>query len=291
VGINASKKKCLSNEKQMNNEFIKNISNFKTQYCNASAENDDVNHFINLLFDTLFLCTSPEHKNEFYLEQSLLSVDRNLLHILNVINEGADNNVLINNFKNQLPQIYNLLTADAQAMLAADPAAKNLQEIIVAYPGFKAIFMHRIAHQLLLLNIPLLPRVISEIAHSLTGIDIHPGAQIGQSFVIDHGTGIVIGETAVIGNHVKIFQGVTLGALNVVKENASKKRHPTIEDNVVIYGNATILGGNTIIGHDSVIGGNSWITKSVTPFSVAYIQPTVTVQDKKTFNQPIDFFI
>ncbi len=275
----------------MTTDLTKNISQFKALYCNASPEYDDVTHFANQLFDTLFLCTSKEHKDEFYISQRLLTVNRNLINLLNIISDDVNNIAKADIFSEALNKIHALLTADAQAMLAADPAAKNLQEVIVAYPGFKAIFMHRIAHQLLQLNVPLLPRIISEIAHSQTGIDIHPGAQIGKSFVIDHGTGIVIGETAVIGNHVKIFQGVTLGALNVAKENASKKRHPTIEDNVVIYGNATILGGETIIGHDSVIGGNAWITKSIAPFSIAYQETKVTIQDKKTFNQPIDFFI
>jgi serine O-acetyltransferase len=140
-------------------------------------------------------------------------------------------------------------------------------------------------------KVPLLPRIISEYAHSKTGIDIHPGATIGESFAIDHGTGIVIGETAVIGKKVKIFQGVTLGALSVQKDKASQKRHPTLEDNVVVYSGATILGGDTVVGHDSVIGGNVWLTKSVIPFSIVYQQTDITIQDKKTFTEPYNYFI
>ena len=141
------------------------------------------------------------------------------------------------------------------------------------------------------MKIPVLPRVISEYAHTKTGIDIHPGATIGNHFFIDHGTGIVIGETAIIGSSVKIYQGVTLGALYVGKELANKKRHPTIEDNVIIYAGSTILGGDTVIGHDTVVGGNSWITESVQPFSVVYHKPSVVIRDSKKFVEPINFVI
>ena len=145
------------------------------------------------------------------------------------------------------------------------PAAKSREEVIRTYPGFYAVAAYRIAHQLHLLGIQGIPRIITEHAHSKTGIDIHPGAKIGNHFCIDHGTGVVIGETSVIGNHVKIYQGVTLGALSVNKEDATKKRHPTLEDNVVVYAGATILGGGTVIGRGSVIGGNVWLTESVPP--------------------------
>jgi serine O-acetyltransferase len=169
---------------------------------------------------------------------------------------------------------------DAAAIYKADPAAKTIDEVLIAYPGFFAVAAHRFAYQLQQQQINLLPRVISEYAHSKTGIDIHPSATIGASFSIDHGTGIVIGETTIIGDNVKIYQGVTLGALSVQKEKASEKRHPTIENNVVIYSNATILGGETIVGHDSVIGGNVWLTKAVQPFSIVFQQAEVTIQDK-----------
>jgi serine O-acetyltransferase len=171
-------------------------------------------------------------------------------------------------FLHRLPHVYEALLLDARAIHFGDPAAVSVDEVILTYPGFFAIAVHRVAHELAALNYPLLPRLLSEHAHERTGIDIHPKATIGRSFFVDHGTGIVIGETAEIGNGVKLYQGVTLGALSVEKRMASVKRHPTLEDHVVVYANATILGGETVIGHDSVIGGNAWITESVAPFSM-----------------------
>ncbi len=170
-------------------------------------------------------------------------------------------------FLEMLPAIADAVRLDAEALLEGDPAAGSLSEIIMAYPGCYAIVAYRIAHPLYQWKIPLFPRLISEYAHRVTGIDINPGAVIGKSFFVDHGTAIVIGETAVIGDNVKIYQGVTLGALRVDAEYRHRKRHPTVEDNVVIYANATILGGDTVIGHDSVIGGNVWLTQSVLPYS------------------------
>lgn len=166
-------------------------------------------------------------------------------------------------FVTQLPVIHQLLDKDIKAIYDGDPAAESTLEIIIAYPGFHAIASYRIAHVLYNLEVPLIPRVITEYSHSFTGVDIHPGAQIGESICIDHGTGVVIGETCVIGNHVKIYQGVTLGALSIPKGKSKEQRHPTIEDHVVIYAQATILGGKTIIGSHSIIGGNVWITESV----------------------------
>ena len=169
-----------------------------------------------------------------------------------------------------LPGIRARLHLDVQAAFQGDPAAKSEAEVILSYPGLAAISTHRIAHFLYQKEVPLLPRIMSEYIHHQTGIDIHPGATIGDSFFIDHGTGVVVGETTHIGDHVKIYQGVTLGALSVKKSLARKKRHPTIEDDVTIYAGATILGGNTVIGHDSVIGGNVWLIRSVPPFSRVY---------------------
>lgn len=173
-------------------------------------------------------------------------------------------------FMNGLPEIYRVLNTDVQAIVSGDPAAHTAYEVIRAYPGFYAITFYRLAHALHDLDVPLLPRMLTEYAHSKTGIDIHPEAQIGGHFYIDHGTGIVIGATSVIGNRVKFYQGVTLGALSVSKEMASLKRHPTVEDDVIIYANATILGGETIIGHGSVVGGNVWLTKSIPPYTKIY---------------------
>ncbi len=168
-------------------------------------------------------------------------------------------------FCKTIPKIREYIEMDVHAGFAGDPAAYNREEIVVTYPGFYAIFVNRIAHELHRLNVPLIPRIMTEHAHSLTGIDIHPGATIGKYFFIDHGTGIVIGETTEIGDNVKIYQGVTLGALSTRggQRLRNKKRHPTIEDNVTIYSGASILGGETVIGKNVVIGGNAFITKSV----------------------------
>lgn len=163
----------------------------------------------------------------------------------------------------EIPELRRLILLDTQAAFMGDPAAKSSEEVILSYPGLQAILVHRIAYFLFKNGVPIIPRIMSEHVHGKTGIDIHPGAKIGESFFIDHGTGVVIGETCTIGNNVKIYQGVTLGALSVKKELKNKKRHPTIEDNVTIYAGATILGGETIIGEGCIIGGNTWVTNSI----------------------------
>jgi serine O-acetyltransferase len=187
----------------------------------------------------------------------------------NVLNDTIAKKLSKEFFRN-LGKISDRLDKDAEAILAGDPAAESLHEIIVCYPGFFAIAVHRMANFFYLKQIPIIPRMLSEHAHKLTGVDIHPGATIGDSFFIDHGTGIVIGETTVIGKNVKIYQGVTLGALSVNKKLKSKKRHPTIEDNCIVYSNATILGGDVVIGKNSIIGGNVWVTKSIPENSIVY---------------------
>ena len=170
---------------------------------------------------------------------------------------------------------------DIDAMFAGDPAAKTREEVVRSYPGFYAIAAYRVANALSKIGVNTIPRMITEHAHSKTGIDIHPNANIGDYFCIDHGTGVVIGETTVIGKHVKVYQGVTLGALSVAKEDAKVKRHPTIEDNVVIYAGATILGGNTVVGHNSIVGGNVWLTKSIPPNSKVYYQAQMHTDNGK----------
>jgi serine O-acetyltransferase len=197
---------------------------------------------------------------------------------------------IANGFFEQLPEIYERLLEDAEAIMQFDPAATCMEEVIATYPGFHAIANYRVANLLHRLGAPLLPRVFAEYIHGTTGIDIHPAATIGRSFFIDHGTGVVIGATAVIGNNVKIYQGVTLGALQVDKSLANVKRHPTIEDNCILYANSTILGGKTVVGHDSVIGGNSWLTESVPPFSVVVHQSSVKVRTRP-FEEPVNFVI
>ena len=166
-------------------------------------------------------------------------------------------------FINELPKIRDVLMTDADAALMGDPAASSVDEVILTYPGFRAITIYRIAHWFYKNAMPFLPRMMTEYAHGLTGIDLHPGAQIGHHFFIDHGTGVVVGESTVIGNHVKLYQGVTLGAHSVDRKLAGNKRHPTLEDHVVIYAGATVLGGDTTIGEHSIIGGNVWLTASV----------------------------
>ena len=199
--------------------------------------------------------------------------------------------LLLQNLKDGIPDLHNLLEDDLAAIFEFDPAAKSRDEVLLSYPGFFAITVYRIAHKLWVDKVPLLPRMMSEYVHGKTGIDIHPGATIGARFFVDHGTGIVIGETAVIGNDVKIYQGVTLGALSVSKANADVKRHPTIGNNVTIYANATILGGNTLVGHNSIIGGNVWITNSVPPHSLVYHKSEVTIKTRETFPEPLNFII
>lgn len=177
----------------------------------------------------------------------------------------------------RIPALRALLSKDVLAAFQGDPAANSVEEVIFSYPSVEAITVHRIAHELYVANVPMLPRIMSEHAHALSGIDIHPGAKIGESFFIDHGTGVVIGETSVIGNNVKIYQGVTLGALSLARGGGAdhgKKRHPTIEDDVTIYAGATILGGSTVIGKGSVVGGNVWQVESVPPGSrISYTAP------------------
>ena len=181
--------------------------------------------------------------------------------------------LVVADFFEELPRIRTLLAKDLEAAVRGDPAAISADEVILSYPGFQAIAVHRTAHFFWTRRVPLIPRMMSELIHGRTGIDIHPGAEIGESFFIDHGTGVVVGETTIIGRNVKLYQGVTLGALSVKKAESGRKRHPTIEDNVTIYANATILGGETVIGRDSVIGGSVWITESVPAGSKIYLKP------------------
>jgi serine O-acetyltransferase len=186
----------------------------------------------------------------------------------------------------RVPQIREMVQLDVEAAYQGDPAAKSHEEIILSYPGVEAVILYRIAHEFWKEDIPLIPRMMMEHIHSKTGIDIHPGASIGKSFFIDHGTGVVIGETTVIGDNVKIYHGVTLGARSVVKEKANTKRHPTIEDDVTIYPGATILGGETVIGKGSIVGGNVWLLSSVPPNSKVYYQSENLVSRHGDWDSP-----
>jgi len=193
-------------------------------------------------------------------------------------------------FMEEMPRLRGMLGLDVRAAYEGDPAAKGYDEIVLSYPGLFAITVYRIAHRLFDQGVPLIPRIMTEYAHTLTGIDIHPGAHIGQSFFIDHGTGVVIGETTEIGDRVRIYQGVTLGALSVPKDSVdalrTRKRHPTVEDDVIIYANATILGGQTTIGARAVIGGNVWITDSVPPDTEVFLKDLELVFRGRSSLQP-----
>lgn len=252
-------------------EFLARLEHRHRDAC-PSPSLDEVNGWIETMLALLFpqraraRLTSRE-TIETRLSQSLATLEQFMgLPPCSPPNPAA----VVQEFATNLSTLHELLELDAQAIFSGDPAAASIDEVVIAYPGFLAIAMQRIAHHLHLAQVPVLPRLITECAHSRTGIDIHPGAQLGRFFCIDHGTGIVIGETAVIGEGVKIYQGVTLGALSVEKSLSMRKRHPTIEDRVVIYSNATILGGDTVIGHDAVIGGNVWLTKSIPPRTTVY---------------------
>jgi len=235
---------------------------------------------INSFFDDILGILFPEHSSKALKDLGSLEMKFSDLRLqlreilkLNVALHQANGEALADAFFEKLEdEVYNKLHEDIDAMYKGDPAAKSKTEIIRCYPGFYAISAYRVAHLLHRLGISLIPRMITEYAHSKTGVDMHPGAVIGRFFCIDHATGIVIGETTVVGDRVKIYQGVTLGALSVNKEDADKKRHPTIEDDVVLYAGATILGGDTVIGKGSVVGGNVWLTKSIPAKSKIYYQ-------------------
>ncbi|MDR1808861.1 MAG: serine O-acetyltransferase [Prevotella sp.] len=224
--------------------------------------------------------------------------ERHLYYFYSVLLENLSNLLdkdeaekIANTFVDKLPDFQKKLYEEAKNFQKNDPAAKSVEEVILTYPGFFALAVHRISHELYIRNVPIIPRLFSEYAHSKVGVDIHPGATIGDLFYIDHGTGIVVGETTVIGENVKIYQGVTLGALFVAKSLKNQKRHPTIEDNVVIYAGATILGGTTVIGHDSTIGGNAWLTKSVVPYSLVFHNSEVKIRNTYDFDETINFVI
>jgi serine O-acetyltransferase len=222
------------------------------------------------------------------------ALQKQLINVLSPLTQKLEELDVLNiadQYFSTLENTKNKLLDDATFILEFDPAAYSLEEVIISYPGFSAIIVHRLAHELYLLNVPVIPRMMSEWAHSKSGIDINPGASIDCPFFIDHGTGIVVGETAVIGKRVKIYQGVTLGALSVRKEDAQQKRHPTIEDDVVIYAGSTILGGNTVIGHNSIIGGNTWVTSSIQPHSLVYHKNQTVVSDRRDFTEPVNFII
>lgn len=254
-------------------------------FCRQVPSQVATHQFVDQLINLFFPMRDKRGITQTEMAERWSDLQRDFLAIiqplcLEVIVEQCPCAELTRRFFERMPALYDSLLADAQMYKDSDPAAHCVEEVIVCYPGFYAIMVHRIAHEIHQLGIPILPRVVAEYAHSRTGIDIHPGAQIGAHFYIDHGTGVVIGETTVIGRRVKIYQGVTLGATFVDKELSGQRRHPTIEDDVIIYAGSTILGGETVIGHDTIVGGNVWLTESVSPNSVVYHKPEVLIRDK-----------
>lgn len=268
------------------------IYNFRSKSSLELSFRNDAQIFINELLGLLFPHFSLKKLTtieEITVEK--LKLRLNLIKILSNIIDEKQTVAVADIFFNRIEEIYLDLLEDADAIEKGDPAAENVDEVIITYPGFLAIAIYRFAHVFYELNVPIFPRLLTEYAHQLTGIDIHPGAKIGKRFCIDHGTGIVVGETTIIGNNVKIYQGVTLGALSVEKTTNKSKRHPTIEDNVVIYSGATILGGDTVIGHDSIIGGNVWLIETVPPYSVVYHKSNIKVRNQKDDDNIINYVI
>ena len=265
----------------MKKEFIDRLIQ-EHSICKTCPSPEEVSDFFRQLMGLFYLDfarTPLTSANAILEEEQRLRGVLNDLLMRNPMNAVLGTKKICEEFFSFLPSLYDHLNKDIMAIYEGDPACTSRREVIRSYPGFYAIAAYRVAHKLIGQGVEDLPRIITEHAHSLTGIDIHPGAQIGAYFCIDHGTGIVIGETCVIHDHVKIYQGVTLGALSVNKADADKKRHPTIEEYCVLYAGATILGGDTTIGAHSIIGGNTWITRSVPPNSKVYYQAAMNNED------------
>jgi serine O-acetyltransferase len=271
-----------NNKTVFNSNFVENRI-----YINKQKAED----WIETLFVWLF-CTQEEYQDYSFFQEKEIALNTLLQYFLKQEKHSQiEAESIANDFFDNCITLHSALKQDLDVVLEFDPAAKSKNEVLLAYPGFFAIATYRIAHYLWHKKIYVLSRIIAEYTHSKTGIDIHPGATIGSGFFIDHGTGIVIGETTIIGDNVKIYQGVTLGALSVSRDKMNKKRHPTIEDNVVIYANATILGGNTIIGKEAVIGGNVWITDSVPPQSLVFHKSELIIKSKQQFPEALNFSI
>ncbi len=275
---------------KVSDSFIEQIFQRKKNASYGFFDKNKAEAFVEELYQLLFL---PQHIN---MEETLRNNFEELQNkLFELIKNTTDDKLFaerqVEVLFDALPEIYDRLILDAESILEFDPATESLEEILLAYPGFFATYVYRVSHQLWRQKIRTLPRILSEYGHSKTGIDIHPGAVIGEHFFIDHGTGIVIGETSVIGNHVKIYQGVTLGALNVSKDKANQQRQPNIEYNVIIYSGATILGGETTIGRDSIIGGNVWITQDVPSNSLVYNKSEIRIKDNNPLPESLTFVI
>ncbi len=278
--------------------FAENLlSKRETHTCNSSLKKESI-EFLEEIIDLLF----PHFSSKVYyspedIVAKLQLMERNLISILRNVNGSGKPRAKINaaeiakSFISEIPKVHDMLWLDADAIFHGDPAAESIDEVILAYPGFMAIAIYRLAHELYKWDVAIIPRILTEHAHEITGIDIHPGAEIGCPFFIDHGTGIVIGETTKIGKNVKMYQGVTLGALSVSKSLSDVKRHPTIQDDVIIYSQAVILGGETVVGQGSIIGGNAWITQSVPSNSVVYSKMETKVRSNENYFDQMEFII
>lgn len=285
--------------KNMTKETIQEISkklngNYETQDIKDFSLKTDIpdREVVYSILEDLHKITFPGYfgteeylSKEAFAEGMLVSLYKKMKKQIKIIlGDKEQAEVLTCEFLKQIPKVQQLLADDVEAQLLGDPAANSKNEVILSYPGLYAIFVYRYAHILYELQVPLLPRIMSEYAHGKTGIDINPGATIGEHFFIDHGTGIVIGETAIIGDWVKIYQGVTIGALSTRKGQALSgiKRHPTIEDHVIIYANATILGGNTVVGKNATVAGNTFVTESIPADSkVSAMMPELKVRTRE----------
>jgi serine O-acetyltransferase len=271
-------------------DFAKKLFDKNTKSGVTFPDKEFAYQFIDQLFQLTFIPRTGQTEKFSDFEKKYKGLESHLSTLVyDVVRDGNKAQSIADNFFEAFPSVYDKLLKDAAAISKYDPAAQSVEEVLITYPGFYATAVYRIAHQLWEQRAGILPRLFTEYAHSKTGIDIHPGAEIGDSFFIDHGTGIVIGETTVIGNNVKIYQGVTLGALNTSRDKVAlaDRRHPTIEDNVIIYPGATILGGKAVIGHDSVIGANVWITYTIPAFSLVYHKSEVIARDKFSFKDSV----
>ena len=262
-----------------NKNLIKKIYKHNNELNSNLPDKELTFQFIDKLFEFLFLPKRGVNLSEIEVEKGLYSLKNHLITLIyEITNDGNKSQETAETFFSELPAVYDLLLKDAESFVKNDPAALGIVEVLNSYPGFFATFVYRVSHLLWKEETKILPRMFTEYAHSKTGIDIHPGAAIGKAFFIDHGTGVVIGETAVIGNNVKVYQGVTIGAFN--SSSSEIKRHPTIEDNVILYSGAAILGGDTVIGKDSIVGANVWVTYSIPPRSLVFHKSEVIAKGK-----------
>jgi serine O-acetyltransferase len=276
------------------NAFVDHLNAHRDEARFGFQLKDGSERFVDNLMAALFphfskeLLSTPEQ-----IASRLVLLEGDLTRLLTPLlsDRAQESSHISGEFMAALPGIHARLMDDAEAIHLGDPAAESLDEVILAYPGFTAIAIYRFAHEFYKKHVPIFPRLLTEYGHHLTGIDIHPGAEIGKSFAIDHGTGIVIGESSVIGDDVKLYQGVTLGALSVDKRLAKSKRHPTIEHHSVIYAQAVILGGDTVVGHHSIIGGNVWLTESVPPYSFVYQEHKARIQAQEERRPTVEYMI